>query len=174
MSVQVLIDDGGTIKATLQKIEQIKRESPAKFDKIMKVFMQRVYMETLNEMNSMGIRDTGALMASTRIEKGRSTGLYDVSQNDNDSSWKIISGGGGVFNTKNKREVDYAKAVHDGYSTQSGGWVPGRPYLDMTWAKMEGQWKRDLSKYLVWIEKTWGEDQPSAAMLTWKLPLLKT
>ena len=165
------IDDGGSIEATRRKIEEIKRNSSKVFDSVVYKFMQAVHFETINEMNSMGILDTGALMSSTRVERNGKIAKYDNSLSQTESNWQIISGGGGIYNYKNKSEVDYAKAVHDGYATANGRWIPGRPYLDSSWAKMEGQWQNHLSNYLKWIEETWSKDQPSA-ITEFRLPLM--
>ena len=124
----VVVDDQGTIESTRRKIEQLKRDGPKKFDSIMERFMRDVYMQTLNEMNNMGIRDTGALMASTRLERIGSPAKYNMTTREASSEWQVLSGGGGYINRKNKREVDYAQAVHDGHATRGGGWVAGRPY----------------------------------------------
>ena len=166
MSVNTTVSDGGSIGATKKKIKQLDRESPEVFDAAMFKFMQKVYSETLNQMQTMGIRDTGALMASTRLDKQGGGGTIGmVSRKDNSSQWRVVSGGGGVINRKNAREVDYAKPVHDGYATR-GRWVPGRPYLDVAWAAMEPQWKKHLTDYLKWIESEWQKDQSSANRLS--------
>lgn len=170
--VLIYENDLFTKGSTVKKMRQIQRESPKQFDKNMLSYMKTVYMETIHQMQLMGIRDTGALMASTRLEReGAPVGRFDISRGTT-SGWKIVSGGGGVMNPKNKRVVDYAKAVHDGHATPNGGWVAGRPYLTTAWRKMGGTWKQHAMKYLDWVAKTWSEDQPSVNLNMWKLPLV--
>jgi hypothetical protein len=173
MSVSSRIDDGGSIEATRRKMEQIQREGPKVFDNVVYKFMRGLRGETVRQMQSMGIRDTGALMSSTRVERQGQPARYDIAKREAQSNWKVISGGGGIYNYKNKREVDYAKPVHDGYATRGGTWVPGRPYLDMAWATFGPKWQLYFSEYLEWIQKEWGEDQPNASMLQFKLPSLE-
>lgn len=56
--------------------------------------------------------DTGALMASIRVEM---RGPHDAA---------LVAGGGGFVNPRTGREVDYARAVHDGTA-----WMQARPFL---------------------------------------------
>jgi len=160
--VSVRETDFGTKGVTIKKLKQINREAPAVFDRIIFRYWQKVY--------SAAVRfcpvDTGALRASIRIKKGRNTmGQYVVGRTNPMSEYYIFAGGGGVINPKHKKEVDYARAVHDGTAHN-----PPNPFLDRAILSLKGEQDMILKKLADWASKEWSKDQPPAPSM-WKVEL---
>lgn len=161
VAARIVETDFGSKGATKRKIEQLQRDAPKMFDRLLFRYWQKVYSYAVRECPV----DTAALRATIRIQKGRNTtGRYVVGRGDRVSEYYILAGGGGVINPRHKREVDYARAVHDGTSKQ-----PANPFLDRAMMKAEKDYQDFIRKYLDWFQKTWSDDQPVPT--TWNVPL---
>jgi len=184
MAMRIEEEDFGTKRATINKLNQISRDAPTKLDKMVFAFFKKVYMTALEEVPV----DTGALRASIRLQKGEPSGKFVVGRGleNAESSYKIIAGGGGVINPKHRKEVDYARAVHDGHfaggtglvtikgrkskkRVGKGRWTPGRPFLSTAIQKNRAYLDQLVKEYMDDIEAEWVKDQPMPNI--WKLPI---
>jgi len=86
-----------------------------------------------------------------------------VGRGDTISEYYILAGGGGVINPIHGREVDYARAVHDGTSRQAAN-----PFLDRAIAATNREFEEFINKYFKWIETEWAKDQPP---VSWSVSL---
>lgn len=163
MAARIEETDFGTKNATIRKIIELKREAPGMFDRLLFRYWQKVYSQAVREVPV----DTAALRNSIRIQKGRK-GVgrkYEVGKRHHISEFYIIAGGGGVINPKHKREVDYARAVHEGTAR-----TPPNRFLNRAIEKTNKDLEEFLKKYMDWYAKTWSEDQPPIPA-TWSVNL---
>lgn len=163
MAARIAETDFGTKKATIDKISQLQKESPTLFQRAVLAWWKKVYMTAIEECPV----DTGALRASIRIQKmADTTGEYMVARKPEGvlMEYYIIAGGGGIINPKHRREVDYARVVHDGAAGRLGN-----PFLDRAIQKHMSTMEDELKKYMDWYQKEWMKDQPQPT--TWRLPL---
>lgn len=154
MALRIEEYDYGSKGKAKKKIEQMLLMKPEKFKAAIFAWWKKVYTTALEEVPV----DTGALRNTIRIIKGEDNSkTYNVAKGlaDQVSEYRIQAGGFGIINPKNKREVDYAKAVHDGYKN-----VPANPFLTRAMAKNERLLEDDyLKKYMDWMEREWASDQ---------------
>jgi len=176
MAARIVETDMGTKGATVKAMDRLKAHASQKFDKMVFEYWVAVYNTALQLVPV----DTGALRASIRIQKAKPTGqvferaaTLDIVE----TGYYIVAGGNGVINPKHRKEVDYARAVHDGYfrgGTQLavviglkrkkrvgiGRWVPGNPFLTKAIQANAGTLRDLVDKYMKGKQKTWTANQP--------------
>ena len=159
MSVVIHETDFGTKGRAQLKLQELYKNNPKVFDQIVYKFWQKVYFYALKACP----KDTGALAASIRLKRIGSivdqTKVYKVAIKSNDnvaSEWIITAGGEGIINPRHKKEVDYARAIHDGYR-RGNKWIKGRPFLTQAFNKALKEMPFYLAEYGKWAEETWAE-----------------
>jgi len=173
MAVRIEETDLGTKQATKDKIREIQKEKYQKFIWLSWRYWNKVYQYALQECPVGTPASTGrkgyiggSLRASIRIARGTPSdrifkmGPFGVSISGQDEySWTyhIQAGGGGVINPNYGREVDYAKAVHDGWVNRKGIFRPGNPFLTRALMRGEAEFKKMTDEMMNWIERKWSE-----------------
>ena len=161
MAARIVETSFGTKRLTIEKIQKIKRLKGRRWQWLMWRYWMKVYQYALQECP----RQTGALAASIRVKRGNprgrqwQSGPFGVTRAlPNDERWiyHISAGGAGVINPIHKREVDYAKAVHDGWvDPRTGRWHPGNDFLNRAILRAEVDFRNTIKQMMDWVEKEW-------------------
>ena len=163
MAARIAETSFGTKRATIEKIDEIIELKGRRFQWLMYRYWLRVYEYAIAECPVQ----TGALRASIRIHRGAirsrsyNPGAFGVTMGfaTTEERWEyyITAGGAGIINPIHKREVDYAKAVHDGWVDGRGRLHLGNPFLTRAIMRAEGEFRETVKDMLDWVEKKWSE-----------------
>lgn len=173
MAARIVETDLGTKQGAVDAFHRVARHAPDKFTTMMWKYWWRVYQTALQEVPV----DTGALRASIRIQRVKETSnKYVVGRTMShvEAIYMILAGGGGIINPRHKREVDYARAVHDGHFTRGttlmsvagskkkkkvgvGRWVPPNPFLTRAIQQNSEYLTQLLREYMDGKVKAWTE-----------------
>jgi hypothetical protein len=197
MAARIVEEDFGTKRATKKVMTQLQEETPDKFDDFILKYW-RIVEKYAKELCPVGTPQStgrpnyigGSLKKSIRIQKGAPSD--DKFERGVSGRWVakttyyLVAGGGGIFNPNNRREVDYARAVHDGYYTGGmkrtrlpvssgltktgrrktrlmprGRFIAGRPFLTLAIQKAAPDLERMINEYMSDKEKVWVSNQPA-------------
>jgi len=177
MAARIVEEDFNTKGYTIDAMQRLAKHADGRFEHMVFRYWIEVYNNALMEVPV----DTGALRASIRIQKAKPTrGLYERAAKSHtvETGWYIVAGGGGVINPKHRKEVNYARAVHDGYFSDGtqmavvfgykrkkkvgiGQWRPGNPFLTRAIQKTAPFLENLLKEYMNEKAKIWVANQPS-------------
>ena len=71
---------------------------------------------------------------------------------------RMITAGGILINPNTGNICDYAQAVHEGHITSGGGFVSGRPFLDIAIDRMMPELDRIMSNFTRELGDIWERD----------------
>jgi len=170
--------DLGTKEGAKTALQRIKKNGGVRFRHLMYRYFQQVYFYALLECPV----DTGALRASIRLSRSKFSEAGDYSVNrsvqfdDDTKPWEytISAGGQGVINPKHRREVDYAAAVHDGYTMKNGVWHPGDEFLNRAFARGDVDYALNVEKWWEEIGKMWEAGGLKAPPLNFSVDWVRT
>jgi len=176
MAARIVETDFGTKKGARQALDNIVKYSGKKIAWFMFNYWTAVYFYALQECPV----DTHALQASIRISRSsvmtRGDFVVGLAFEGSDRfDYYITAGGNGVINPKHGREVDYAEAVHDGYTDRAGNFHMGNPFLERAIEMAEADFDQNTEGYYQWVEEEWGKGALTAMPpLPYNVPVMVT
>lgn len=149
MAIAIFESDNGTKERTQEEMLQLSRAIPKSVEKELDAVFDKIY----NAAIQFCPIDTGALVSTIQIVEGvlgeASGSIKDVMIFNK----SIIAGDETITNPKTGRPVDYARFVHDGYTTRGGVWKAGVPFLTEAVEMYMVELEEAINKVIDYLEK---------------------
>jgi len=159
MAVRVWKEDMGTEARAMTATEKVEQQAKLDFETAIDEWWQKV-LEEAKYLCAMMAYDTGTLHDTIRIVKGEpGIGFFEITAGPAGVTVdRMLMAGGLLINPKSGRICDYASAVHEGYHTRSGTFIPGKPFLTMALDEMEPELMMIMNKFMDKQLTTWARD----------------